>query len=101
MKVNKKHRIPVFFIYRCVHPAQQHGRRIPPDIFEIAFSIRIVRVSANFPDVTQQIHSLRASGVISCQSASTFDDTEIACLKSAGNLWMVPDEIVFVVILLF
>lgn len=76
----------MFFIYRCVQPAQQQGLRIPPDIFDIALVIRILRVSASFPDVTQQIHSLRASGVISCQSASTFDDAEIACLKSAGSL---------------
>ncbi len=58
---------------RCIHPAQQQGRRMPPFIFESAFSIRISRVSAFLPLVTQQIHSLRASGVMSSHKARTFD----------------------------
>lgn len=77
--------------YLCAHPAQQHGRRMPPFIFEMAFPMRIPRVSALTPLVTQQIHSLRASGVMSCQSASTFGVPVIAFRKSSGSLWTVPD----------
>jgi hypothetical protein len=45
---------------------------MPDFIFEIAFWILTPRVSASFPDVTQQIHSFFASGVMSSQRASTF-----------------------------
>jgi hypothetical protein len=72
--------------YLCVHPAQQHGRRIPPFSFESAFSIRIIRVSSFFADVTQHIHSLRARGVISSHVSST-DGVDVSISrKSAGNL---------------
>ncbi len=43
---------------------------MPPLSFESAFSILIPLVSDFLPEVTQQIHSFRASGVISCHSAS-------------------------------
>src|SRR3989344_2630097 len=56
-------------LYRWVQPAQQHGLRIPLFSFERVFFIRILRVSAFLPEVTQQIHSLRASGVISSHTA--------------------------------
>jgi hypothetical protein len=54
-----------------MHPAQQQGRRIPLLSFEIAFFMRMFRVSDFLPDVTQHIHSLRASGVISFHKAFT------------------------------
>src|SRR6186997_2378723 len=54
---------------RCVQPIQQQGLRMPPLSFESAFLIRIFLVSTFLPDVTQQIHSLRASGVISSHTA--------------------------------
>jgi len=41
---------------------------MPLFILDMAFSIRICRVSAFLPLVTQQIHSLRAKGVMSSQS---------------------------------
>jgi hypothetical protein len=69
---------------RCGHPAQQHGRRIPPFNFERPFLIRISRVSAFFPDVIQQIHSLRASGVMSSHTARAFGFDASAFRKSAG-----------------
>jgi hypothetical protein len=43
-------------------------------------------VSSIFADVTQQIHSLRASGVISAQTSFTIGSDAIAFPKSAGNL---------------
>ena len=79
-----------FLFQRCGQPTQQHGRRIPPLIFERAFSMRIPRVSAFTPEVTQHIHSFRANGVMSCQRASTFGVETMAFRKSSGSLCTVP-----------
>lgn len=76
----------VGYFERCGHPAQQHGLRIPPFIFESAFAMRIPRVSVFFPDVTQQIHSLRASGVISLHAAFTTEEESMAFRKSVGRV---------------
>jgi hypothetical protein len=59
---------------------------MPSFILDIAFFIRIPLVSGLAPDVTQQIHSFLASGVISPQSTFAFGDTPIAFLKSAGSV---------------
>src|SRR3989338_6926538 len=75
---------------RCVQPAQQHGLRIPPLSFERAFSILILLVSTFLPDVTQQIHSLRASGVISSHTARAAGVPLSAFRKSLGILCTVP-----------
>jgi len=75
--------------YRCGQPAQQHGRRIPPLSFESAFAMRILLVSALLPEITQQIHSLRASGVMSSHVLSAAGTDAIAFRKSAGSLWSV------------
>jgi len=48
--------------------------------------MRMSRVSARFPEMTQQIHSLRASGVMSFQTASAFGVDARAFRKSAGKL---------------
>ena len=87
--------------YRCIHPAQQHGRRIPPLSLDSAFSIRITHVSAFLPEMTQQIHSLRARGVIPSQRVCTFVIEVMAFCKSAGILCTVPEEICFVDIRVF
>ena len=63
---------------------------MPPFIFESAFSIRMTLVSAFAPEVTQQIHSLRASGVMSSQSAKTFGAEIIALRKSGGIVCTTP-----------
>jgi hypothetical protein len=78
-----------------MQPAQQQGLRIPPLSFESAFSIRILLVSTFLPDVTQQIHSLRASGVISSHTARAAGIEIRALRKSAGILCTVPVEISF------
>jgi hypothetical protein len=70
---------------RWGQPTQQHGRRIPPESFESAFSIRIPRVSAFLPEMTQQTHSLLARGVMSSQTALAFGLDERAFLKSMGK----------------
>lgn len=65
---------------------------MPDFIFEIAFCILMFRVSDFLPEVTQHIHSLRASGVMSCQSASIALLEVMASRRSAGSLWIVPGE---------
>ena len=56
----------------------------------MAFVIRIVRVSAFLPEVTQQIHSFFASGVISSHTANAAGAEAMAFLKSIGILCTVP-----------
>jgi hypothetical protein len=67
-----------------MQPAQQQGLRIPPASFEIPFLMRIFLVSAFLPEITQQIHSLRASGVISSHAARAAGAETRALRKSAG-----------------
>jgi len=83
---------------RCPQPAQQQGRRMPPFSFESAFSMRIPLVSAFLPEMTQQIHSLRASGVISSHTANAFGVEVIALRKSSGSVCTTPLASFFVVI---
>src|SRR3989338_10415068 len=59
---------------------------MPPFSFERAFSMRIPLVSVFLPDVTQQTHSFRASGVMSCHAASAALEEASAFRKSTGNL---------------
>ena len=75
---------------RCGHPGQQHGLRMPPRILSMPTSMRRFLVASCLAEVTQQIHSFLASGVISAQRflAVALDST--AFRKSAGNLWTVP-----------
>lgn len=54
---------------RCGQPAQQQGRLIPLRILSKPTAMRRSLVSASLAEVTQQIHSLRASGVMSSQTA--------------------------------
>ena len=53
-------------------------------------SMRRFLVASCFAEVTQQIHSLRASGVISTQTLLAVASNSIAFRKSAGSLWTVP-----------
>lgn len=59
---------------------------MPPESFERPFLIRIPLVSACLPEVTQQIHSLRAKGVMSFHTASALGVDASAFLKSEGRL---------------
>jgi len=72
--------------FLCGHPAQQQGRRMPDLSLEMALPMRMPRVSASFPDVTQQIHSLRASGVTTAHVAAAFASALMAFLKSGGRV---------------
>lgn len=52
--------------------------------------MRRFRVSSFFAEVTQQIHSLRASGVNSSQSLLALASDSMAFRKSAGSRCTVP-----------
>lgn len=57
--------------FRWMHPTQQQGRRLPSSSSSAVRLIRRLRVWAVLAFSTQQMNSLRASGVISPQSADT------------------------------
>ncbi len=76
----------VILFYLCGQPAQQQGRRMPERILDRPLLTLISRVSARLPEVTQQIHSLRAKGVMLSHKAATFLSALIALPKSAGSL---------------
>lgn len=52
--------------------------------------MRRCRVSSFFAEVTQQIHSFRASGVMDAHSSRAARSPWIARRRSAGNRWGVP-----------
>jgi hypothetical protein len=61
-------------------------------------SMRRFLVSSFLADVTQQIHSFRARGVISTQSLFAAALDSMASRKSGGSLCTVPLAILWVVI---
>jgi hypothetical protein len=54
-------------------------------------------VSSFLADVTQQIHSFRASGVIAAQRLFAAASDSMAFRKSDGSLWIAPPAIARVV----
>lgn len=73
-----------------MQPAQQHGLRMPLCILDLPTSILRCLVSGFLASSTQHIHSLRASGVMSCHIASIVLSANIAFRKSSGSLCAVP-----------
>ncbi len=73
---------------------------MPPESFERPFLIRMVLVSAFLPEVTQQIHSLRASGVTSFHTASALGAEAKAFRQSAGKACTELVVVTLVVIIL-
>jgi hypothetical protein len=61
--------------------------------------MRLFLVSSFLADVTQEIHSLRASDVISADTSFTIWSDSIALRKSAGILCTTPVAFSFLVIL--
>jgi len=80
-------------LQRCGHPGQQHGLRMPPRSLSMPTSMRRFLVSSFLADVTQQIHSFRASGVISVQRLFAAALDSMAFRISAGSLCTVPPAI--------
>ena len=62
-------------------------------------AIRFARVSAFFADVIQQIHSLRASGVIARHVASASELSRSADIRSAGSVWTTPPGIFVLIVI--
>jgi hypothetical protein len=58
-------------------------------------------VSSFLAEVTQQIHSFRASGVIAAQRSFAEASDVMAFRKSAGSLWGVPLVLKFGTAVLF
>src|SRR5215475_11157193 len=83
---------------RCGQPGQQQGLRFPSLRLEQPHSIRRVLVSAFFADSIQQIHSLRARGLMSSHVSNAFASEVSAFFRSAGRSWTVPPEISFFLI---
>ena len=84
--------------HRCGQPGQQHGRRMPSLSSEHTLSTCWRLVSSFLTEMVQQIHSLRARGVMSSQAASAFASDASALRRSAGRSCTTPPEIRTVVI---
>jgi hypothetical protein len=83
---------------RWGQPAQQQGRRMPLRILSRPTATRRHLVSSFFADVTQQIHSLRASGVMSAHTLITIGSDAIAFRRSAGILCTILEALSFLFI---
>jgi hypothetical protein len=77
---------------------QQQGRRIPSLSSVRTRSMCCLLVSGFLTEITQQIHSLRASGVMSSHFARAAGSEMRTSRKSAGTLCTAPWEIAFFVI---
>jgi len=89
------------FFPRWGQPAQQQGRRFPSLSSVRTLSIRLRLVSGFLASSTQQIHSLRASGVMSSHSASAALSAVRVFRKSAGTPCTTPVAISLLDINLF
>ena len=81
--------------FRWTQPYQQQGRRIPSLSSEHTRSTCSRRFSGCLTEKTQQIHSLRASGVISSHAVSALESAAKALRKSAGRSCATPPGIFF------
>jgi hypothetical protein len=88
---------PASLFQRWGQPGQQQGRRIPSLSSVRTRSMCCLRVSGFLTEITQHIHSLRASGVISSHFASAAESEMRTVRKSAGTSCTAPGEIVFLV----
>ena len=61
--------------------------------------MRRFRVSSFLAEVTQQIHSFRASGVIAAHRSLAAASDSMALRKSDGSLWNAPPVVALVVML--
>jgi hypothetical protein len=69
-----------------MQPIQQHGLRTPSLSSVRVLSMCSARVSGLLEEITQQIHSFRASGVRSFHLASALASEASAVRKSDGTL---------------
>ena len=87
--------------FRWTQPYQQQGRRIPSLSSEHTRSTCSRRFSGCLTEKTQQIHSLRASGVISSHAVSALESAAKAFRKSAGRSCATPPGIFLVILKLY
>jgi hypothetical protein len=80
---------------RWIHPIQQHGRRFPSLSWCLSLVICSFLVSSFFTNVTQQIHSFRASGVRFSHAANTTASDTRTFRISKGTACTVPPESAF------
>jgi hypothetical protein len=78
---------------RWIHPIQQQGRRIPSLSSARVLSTCSFLVSGFLTEITQQIHSLRDSGVRLFHIESASGSEARASRKSGGTLCTTPVEI--------
>ena len=78
-----------------MHPGQQQGLRILSISSEHVRAIWSFLVSGFLTEVVQQIHSLRASGVMSSHASLASLEEARAFRRSAGNRCAVPPGIRF------
>ena len=70
---------------RCLHPGQQQGRRWPSSSSSWVRRMRRSRVVSCLASSTQQMNSLRAKGVMSCQTSSAVALAISTLRRSAGS----------------
>lgn len=80
---------------RWGQPGQQHGLRMSSISSEHTRSTCRFLVSGFLTEMVQQIHSLRASGVMSSHAARAAGEARSAFLKSVGKVCTVPLESAF------
>lgn len=73
-----------------MQPIQQQGRRFPSASSVIVRLTWFFLVSAVLTDIVQQIHSLRARGVIFSHASKAFGEATKTFCKSVGSLWATP-----------
>ena len=79
--------------HRCGQPGQQHGRRIPSLKLRAHLSTCCRLVSSFLTEMVQQIHSLRASCVMSSHAARACASDASAFRRSGGRSCTAPPEI--------
>jgi hypothetical protein len=79
-------------VQRWMQPGQQQGLRIPSLSSERTLSTCCFLVSGRLTEMVQQIHSLRASGVMSSHLVRAVGSATSAFRKSAGTLWTTPAD---------
>jgi hypothetical protein len=75
---------------RCLHPGQQQGRRWPSSSSSRVRRMRRSRVTSCLASSTQQMNSLRASGVMSFQASSAVGWAISALRRSPGSSCTTP-----------
>lgn len=83
---------------RCGQPGQQHGRRFPALSSSTARWMLRLRVVPCLAEMTQQIHSFRASGVRSFQAARVVTSERRVLRISSGVLCTGPGLVSFLII---